>query len=72
MSWGCSLLFLTRFLRFSTVRTHLNEGCADDLEMLVESTMVYNRVKHGSVARLVLDVVVVELVNDGELIGSNV
>ena len=72
MSWGCSLLFLNRFLRSSTVRTHLSEGCADDLEMLVESTMVYNRVKDGSVARLVLDVVVVKLVNDGELIGSNV
>ena len=72
LSWGCSLLFFNRFLRFSTVRKHLNEGCADGLEMLVESTMACNRVKDGSVARLVLDAVVVKLVNDQELIGSNV
>ena len=54
---------LNRSLRFFTVRTHLSAGCADGVE-LVESTVACNRVTDGSVARLVLDVAVVKLVND--------
>ena len=39
--------------------------------MFVESTVAGNHVKDGSVARLVIDVVVVKLVNGRELIRSN-
>ena len=43
-------------------------GSVDGVEVFVESAG--NHVKDGSVAHLVLDVVVFELVNDRELIGS--
>ena len=46
-------------------------GSIDGVKMLVESTVTSDHVKDGSVARFVLNVVVVELTNDGELIRSN-
>ena len=46
-------------------------GSIDGVKMLVESTVTSDHVEDGSVARFVLNVVVVELTNDGELIRSN-
>ena len=46
-------------------------GTIDVVEVFVESTVTSDHVKDGSVARFVLNVVVVELTNDGELIRSN-
>ena len=46
-------------------------GSIDGVKMFVESTVTSDHVKDGSVARFVLNVVVVELTNDGELIRSN-
>ena len=46
-------------------------GSVDGVKMFVESTVTGNQMKDGSVARLVLNVVVVKLTNDGELIRSN-
>ena len=40
-------------------------------EVFVKSTVTINHVKDGSVAYLVLNVVVVQLANDRELIESN-
>ena len=45
-------------------------GSIDGVKMFVESTVTSDHVKDGSVARFVLNVVVVELTNDGELIRS--
>ena len=46
-------------------------GSVDGVQMFIESTVTSDHVKDGSVARFVLNVVVVELTNDGELIRSN-
>ena len=46
-------------------------GSIDGVKMLVESTVTSDHVEDGSVARFVLNVVVVELTNNGELIRSN-
>ena len=46
-------------------------GSVDDVKMFVESTMTGDHMKNGSVARFVLNVVVVKLTNDGEHITSN-
>ena len=43
-------------------------GTIDGVKMFVESTVTSDHVKDGSVALFVLDVVVVELTNDGEFI----
>ena len=46
-------------------------GTIDVVEVFVESTVTSDHVKDGSVALFVLDVVVVELTNDGEFIRTN-
>ena len=46
-------------------------GTIDVVEVFVESTVTSDHVKDGSVALFVLDVVVVELTNDGEFIRAN-
>ena len=62
---------LNCFFQFFAVWPHLSEGSVDGVKMFVESTVTGNQMKDGSVARLVLNVVVVKLTNDGELIRSN-
>ena len=64
---------LNPFLRFFAVRTHLDVGSVDGVEVFVKSTVTSNHVKDGShsVAHLVLNVVVVKLANDRELIKFN-
>ena len=59
---------LNCFLRFFAVWTHLSVGSVDGVEVFVKSTVTSNQVKDGSVAHLVLTVVVVKLANDRELI----
>ena len=46
-------------------------GSIDGIKMFIESTVTSDHVKDGSVARFVLNVVVVELTNDGDFIRSN-
>ena len=46
-------------------------GSVDGVEVFVKSSVTSNNVKGGSVAHLVLNVVVVKLANDRELIRSN-
>ena len=50
--------------RFFAVWTLLSVGSFDGVEVFVESIMASNHGKDGSVAHLVLGVVVVELAND--------
>ena len=45
------------------VRTDLNAGSTDGVEVFVESTVTYNYVEDGSVAHLVLDIVALKLVD---------
>ena len=46
-------------------------GSVDGAKVFVDSTVASNHVEDGSVAHLVLNVVVVKLANDRELIRSN-
>ena len=46
-------------------------GSVDGVKMFVESTVTGDYMKDGSVARFVLDEVVVKLTDDGEVIRSN-
>ena len=59
------------FFRFFAVRAHLSVGSVDGVKMFVESTVTGDYMKDGSVARFVLDEVVVKLTDDGEVIRSN-